>query len=1062
MTPERLQELILEGQPGEIAAALAPLPEKERKKISRAASSLYRQLQRGELAKDAPPPLRALFERIKGSLSRAEPISPYNNGQLAILGVCPLSVTRKLDIWYVRDEYEAALLKVLGDRRPDWIDEWLEFRLDEEFHGLSWRLVRQLIRDGVCARPRCDGYIRLLAQGLNVVWQRPGEEPPPPLSQLLLADPELLENEIWRLFEVETTAFTFDWGENHPHRPEGYESWSTALIRLAREGAIDRQRLLDATLSGLSTGFKQNQLAGYHRLHTRLEPTGSEIRRRESVYRDLLGAKTGHVVQFALKMLGTLDRAGELDGRAFLEAAPPVFLLSTKGPSSKVLRLTKRLVGRSPELAEPAAALAAGGLTHPSPDIQGAALEMLESLAASGEVDVLDAIRTAREHLAPSLQARARKLIEEMEHGTEPGAGPGETPGTGAGLDDLRTRARAIDRSIRQRTGLADDVLNGAPAGLPPALEFDLLDAPVLSSLEPVVPISDLDELIDAVSRAVEVVDSAGEVERILDGLSRLCDRRPDHFESRTAALLKRIREPRSSDVIRGMVSSWGGTPLALLDLLLTWLTGSLHETPRRDHVTDAAPFLILMQRIRELARRVHLRQAAPLLAAPTHEGGWIDPLALVHRLRDLGERGQFAPRADFVQGLLRLAPDGRSVAGEEARSLEGVTGRVVRWALGMDGGPRAEDREDHELWIAAARARAPRRSWREEFSVLRLEDDLPDSLDPAVYSWHASVTRSEIQGREYACPALTITVSTSPEGGKKRRVSTTRRESEDAVARPGLAARARALVSAVKRIGSGTVKTDWKGIPTAALHRFTVPSWQTPDLHGAWLIRWLGTIWPLNTDSTLVIGVRALMDRYDQNAATTAPNFAFLEPAFAVDRPWSEKAVLALWVALVGKDADARGLAVDALIEGIEDGRADVARMSPVLLHLSRGGWLKANRLAESLGRVSPVSDLHGSFVAGLLDRYLAGVESLPRNSHHLLELLLNLLSHLGTTLESDALERLATMRGGGKAARLARQIRELEKDDSKSPTVLASALTGRLERAERWQDALRLPTAT
>ena len=83
-----------------------------------------------------------------------------------------------------------------------------------------------------------------------LTMQRP-REPHVRLGDRLLAEPDLLETEVWRLFEVETSAFAFDWQSRQPTLPADHESWPQALARLAAAGALDRQRLLDASLDAL-------------------------------------------------------------------------------------------------------------------------------------------------------------------------------------------------------------------------------------------------------------------------------------------------------------------------------------------------------------------------------------------------------------------------------------------------------------------------------------------------------------------------------------------------------------------------------------------------------------------------------------------------------------------------------------------------------------------------------------------------------------------------------------------------------------------------------------------
>ena len=110
------------------------------------------------------------------------------------------------------------------------------------------------MRLGVAKKPTSEGYVRLMVQGLPDECHVNNFTP---LSQKLRANPDLLEDELWRLFEVETHAFSLDQSKNNPHAPANYESWSTAVLKLAADGRIDRERLLDASFSGITAGFKK-------------------------------------------------------------------------------------------------------------------------------------------------------------------------------------------------------------------------------------------------------------------------------------------------------------------------------------------------------------------------------------------------------------------------------------------------------------------------------------------------------------------------------------------------------------------------------------------------------------------------------------------------------------------------------------------------------------------------------------------------------------------------------------------------------------------------------------
>ncbi|MCO8269034.1 DUF6493 family protein [Actinoplanes sp. TRM 88003] len=112
-----------------------------------------------------------------------------------------------------------------------------------------------------------------------------------------------------------------------------------------------------------------------------------------------------------------------------------------------------------------------------------------------------------------------------------------------------------------------------------------------------------------------------------------------------------------------------------------------LDEKPELHHAD------FLAARIDEIQRRPG---PCTLLATPTDRAGWLDPAEFVRRLTATGE----PMRYDLIAAMLRLHPDGRADALRAAPNLP----PAVRYALG--GEPAEID--DHALWVAAARTRAP------------------------------------------------------------------------------------------------------------------------------------------------------------------------------------------------------------------------------------------------------------------------------------------------------------------------------------------------------------------
>ncbi len=117
-----------------------------------------------------------------------------------------------------------------------------------------------------------------------------------------------------------------------------------------------------------------------------------------------------------------------------------------------------------------------------------------------------------------------------------------------------------------------------------------------------------------------------------------------------------------------------------------------------------------------------------------------------------------------------------------------------------------------------------------------------------------------------------------------------------------------------------GTSHYHLRDMPTVALHDWYVSPFA--GLEQAQFIKWVAMVWPLNPDSTHAMAAQSMMGSIDASSSSAHEDFAYLDTLFVPQRLWSEMGQFMLGVALISKNADVSGLAVDALIEGIEDGR--------------------------------------------------------------------------------------------------------------------------------------------
>jgi len=556
----------------------------------------------------------------------------------------------------------------------------------------------------------------------------------------------------------------------------------------------------------------------------------------------------------------------------------------------------------------------------------------------------------------------------------------------------------SLQEHVREMIGL-DRLQN--PPETPPnisPMQYRLTDVAILSDIQTIPPFRDIDDVLAAIEDALEGVENPMDVERILEGVARFSGAEDvKGLTGRTGDLQRRIKKGG-----KGLLTSDNaGLSLALSDLLLTWLDHKHHQSDQRSKSRENVPFAFFIERIHEIRKTVEKKQAVPLLALPTHEYGWIEPEILVARLEDVQKNGRIVLRTDFMQALLRLAPDGRVVALEKLRDLPGHPARVLRWALGAAEGPQPKDALHYDVWIAAARARDPEGNFKDTFAELLLEDKLPDSLEQAKYTWRAGSSKIEKDGETYSAPRIHVQVEPYISPDEAKRIW-------DAYhADSLLTGVAKSLFRNTKKMIMGDLPTDCRRIPTVTMHRILRDEKGGTGLTCGWAVAWLAMLWPLNLDGYFTVGLRNIMDGIETGG--NGAEGAFLRPLFEFNRPWTEMSRVCMAAALLSPEGRRKNTAIAVLSEGIRDGRADAAEFARIFARMNDGGWLKAAHLHAALVAVAEQSVLHKVFVGDLLQEFIVRAIEMPEDSRHLFTFLEKVMQETGQVPKPSLKEKLA-----------------------------------------------------
>jgi hypothetical protein len=508
--------------------------------------------------------------------------------------------------WYRVPDADLDLIAgVLADRRPPWLAELVRRKLCDQFDsGLdAWRLARRLVRLGAIERPRVPEYTTKMPTALH--RYAPDRERSP--LQELLADPGLLDDEVWRLFTTLGAASSL--------QACGECRWEDALVTLAKRGRLDRGRLLDACLDAFTRDFPPNQLCWYAVLHDRMNLSPAEMAARAGRYLGLLAADAKPGVLLGQQACGRLLEAGLLPVADFLTASRPALLFPLKTVAIAQLKLVGEIAVR-PSFRGPALVAAATAFGNERLDVQQAALGLI---ARHGGPEGADraAISELAASLAPALFPQAVAL----------GLGV-----TSAGRPVQVQRPPAQARPSEK---------------LPPSLD-------------------DPAELIRLLTALMEDASDALAVERAMAGAVRLCGLPPAERARLAAPLLKRAGERLREDYD----GPFGGREIAsdMAGLTLAWGSGRAPDvraarrvwgSDYRETVTRSGQARtmagILTARIWEASALAAEGHQVQLLAEPETERGAISPERLLGRLASWTAGSP--PRHDLEVALLRLPP---------------------------------------------------------------------------------------------------------------------------------------------------------------------------------------------------------------------------------------------------------------------------------------------------------------------------------------------------------------------------------------------------------------------
>lgn len=957
--------------------------------------------------------------------------------RMAVLATSNFPELKKVGLKAIPAPRVAA--RILIERKPSWIDKWCAYVL-KEANGTHWLSLYLLKKEGLCKLEHSSSYWLSMLCGLSLE--------PEMMSELLAADPGLAED-VWTMLEDASVARALAEPEQIAHEifrkrwtsggnifaamegatRQGNNTFHQSLIQMAEKSLLDRNRLIDYSFNSLSNiGEREAKRSPYQtvseadfsmRLNTEL--LNGKTEPYANRFASLLKAAHKDVSSFASHALnGMSDQA--LNVEDICAEIAPAFLNKSKEPADAALKLLSRLAKTFPSRQECYGPAILSAFSHTSKDIHKKALALIESTKMLENSDLANEFSQRIDMLGGMERASAAKLVAKF-HKTETSslaapatnsAGAVSTDGTtiAVDIDSLETRLAKLEANLVKCSG-ADRALESCKSSTvcDSAVDLNTFDFPRLDPEKAVKPIANVDDLIYMYMKVWSGKCTPMDLELVLDGVARLCNERPDDFRQKTDAL--RQKAEKSSDEYS--MFSWAG-PIA--HLAFSWLGEPSNEARV---VADLASFFA--RRCLALSKRVVARQAAPLLAAPTHAGGWIDPLILVKRVGEYFWLKLEPDRADFIQALLRLAPENRAAALETAAAIKGEVGEALRYALGSANMGRVVT---PEFWVAAYRAREPRGTNEELRKILPKCG--PDGVEAAVYGLNlkevAEMADERFRFGKFGLPNFLPVASDDPNF-------------------PILSSSSDKFGDfAAAQQNYWTARSKYSFYPTVLLHD-NAASWYG----GSEPLNWLH-----NRESLLALYAKRMLLNIESTGTYWHGDFEFL---FDPDVSLAENGRYFLCFAMSSKNNDLSRLAVDALIAAVQERRITAEGYGEAMAQILPSGVITAVRWVRGLRDASKSSTLHAWFVWKAVSRMIRTAEISATQQIPFVELLAEIQIDYSFAVDEDLKETLSGITGGGKAAKLAKTLLTFKHDAQQDKTreVSMQCADARVARAERWQ---------
>ena len=258
----------------------------------------------------------------------------------------------------------------------------------------AYRGVRALVGLELCPKPKIEQY------GIGLIAFK-GYQNRDAFIAELRRDPNILQEDIWLLFEVEGSG-DISLAAVDRFSPPG-QLWSDVFYCLQKDGSLSRERLLKASLEALNRGFSQFRAGWFSRFHEVLKPTESERLLLLEDYGRLLANNIPPTVSFALSAWLAIDKAKPIESEMVARYLPPCFTSQAKSTLLGALSLVEKVCKRDKTFRKPGLKMALQALAQENAEVQGRLLKLLKAHQDTVDEEIASLIEQQMTTIAPSL-----------------------------------------------------------------------------------------------------------------------------------------------------------------------------------------------------------------------------------------------------------------------------------------------------------------------------------------------------------------------------------------------------------------------------------------------------------------------------------------------------------------------------------------------------------------------------------------------------------------------------------------------------------------------------------